>query len=271
MSHGLASCSEWTGVLLSVVLEEVGVEPDAKWIIAEGGDACNMQRSLPLDKCRDDVLLAFGQNGEAIRPEQGYPVRLMVPGWEGNINVKWLRRLKVTDQPVMARDETSKYTDLLANGKARLFSFPMEAKSVITFPSGGQTLSGAGPYEISGLAWSGRGMIDRVEVSTDGGATWRDSGLQEPRHRFAFTRFRLPWRWDGSETDDPVEGERRLGLRPTDGRGADRVAGPQLELPQQRHQGLEGCGRRECVECVGQGCCVERGCRVCLAGCCAVR
>ena len=101
MSHGLASCSEWTGVLLSVVLEEVGVKPDAKWIIAEGGDACKMQRSLPLDKCRDDVLLAFGQNGEAIRPEQGYPVRLMVPGWEGNINVKWLRRLKVTDR---ARD-----------------------------------------------------------------------------------------------------------------------------------------------------------------------
>ena len=200
MSHGLASCSEWTGVLLSVVLEEVGVEPDAKWIIAEGGDACNMQRSLPLDKCRDDVLLAFGQNGEAIRPEQGYPVRLMVPGWEGNVNVKWLRRLKVTDQPVMARDETSKYTDLLANGKARLFSFPMEAKSVITFPSGGQSLNGAGPYEISGLAWSGRGVIERVEVSTDGGATWQDSGLQEPRHRFAFTRFRLPWSWDGSET-----------------------------------------------------------------------
>ena len=200
LSHGLASCSEWTGVLLSVVLEELGVLPEAEWVIAEGADACHMQRSLPIAKCREDVILAYGQNGEAIRPEQGFPLRLVAPGWEGNINVKWLRRLKVTDQPVMARDETSKYTDLLADGKARQFSFPMEAKSVITFPSGGQKLNGAGPYEITGLAWSGRGLIERVEVSTDGGTSWQDADLQEPRHRLAFTRFRLPWTWDGNET-----------------------------------------------------------------------
>ena len=200
LSHGMASCSEWTGVLLSVLLEEVGVKPEATWLIAEGGDACKMQRSLPLDKCRDDVIVAYGQNGEAIRPEQGYPLRLLVPGFEGNVHVKWVRRLMLSDQAAMARDETSKYTDLLANGKARIFSFPMEAKSVITRPSGGQSLAGPGFHEISGLAWSGRGLIERVEVSTDNGSTWQDAELQEPRHPIAFTRFRLPWTWDGSET-----------------------------------------------------------------------
>lgn len=199
-SHGLASCSEWTGVLLSVLLEEVGVKPEATWLVAEGADACKMQRSLPLDKCRDDVIVAYGQNGEAIRPDQGYPLRLVVPGFEGNINVKWVRRLMLTDQAAMARDETSKYTDLLADGKARIFSFPMEAKSVITRPSGGQALAGSGFHEISGLAWSGRGLIERVEVSIDNGASWQDAELQEPRHRIAFTRFRLPWTWDGAET-----------------------------------------------------------------------
>lgn len=199
-SHGMASCSEWTGVPLAVLLEEVGVKPEATWVIAEGADACKMVRSLPLDKCRDDVIVAYGQNGEAIRPEQGYPIRLLVPGFEGNINVKWVRRLMLSDQPAMARDETSKYTDLLADGKARQFTFPMESKSVITRPSGRQKLAGAGFHEITGLAWSGRGTIERVEVSTDNGATWQDAELQEPRHRIAFTRFRLPWTWDGSET-----------------------------------------------------------------------
>ena len=200
MSHGLASCSEWTGVLLRVLLEEVGVQPGAAWAIAEGADACNMARSLPIEKCLDDVIVAYAQNGEAIRPEQGYPLRLVTPGWEGNINVKWLRRLELTSQPLMARDETSKYTDLLADGTARQFSFPMDAKSVITLPSGGQKLHAVGLHEITGLAWSGRGLISRVEVSTDGGATWRDALLQEPRHSMAFTRFQLPWAWDGKET-----------------------------------------------------------------------
>ena len=199
-SHGMASCSEWTGVLLSVLLEEAGVKPDASWVIAEGADVCKMVRSLPLEKCTGDVIVAYGQNGEAIRPEQGYPLRLVTPGWEGNINVKWLRRLEVTNRPLMARDETSKYTDLMADGKARQFSFPMEAKSVITFPSGEQKLDSTGFYEISGLAWSGRGTIERVEVSVDGGDNWRDAELQEPRHRAAFTRFRLSWNWTGEET-----------------------------------------------------------------------
>ena len=198
-AHGLASCSEWTGVPLSVLLAEVGVRPEASWIIAEGADACHMQRSIPLKKANEDVLLAFGQNGEAIRPEQGYPLRLLIPGFEGNTNVKWLRRLKLVDQPYMTKDETSKYTDLMADGTARQFTFEMEAKSVITFPSGGQKLPGAGFYEITGLAWSGRGRIERVEISSDGGKSWQNARLDEPRLRMAFTRFRLPWKWDGGE------------------------------------------------------------------------
>jgi sulfane dehydrogenase subunit SoxC len=199
LSHGLVSCSEWTGVRLSLLLSEAGVEPGAKWILAEGADAAKMQRSIPLEKAMQDILVAYGQNGEAIRPEQGYPLRLVIPGWEGNANVKWLRRLKVTDQPYMTRDETSKYTDSMPDGTARQFTFVMEAKSVVTFPSGGQKLAGAGFYEITGLAWSGRGRIDRVEVSTDGGS-WQDAELSEPRLPAALTRFRLPWRWDGRET-----------------------------------------------------------------------
>jgi sulfane dehydrogenase subunit SoxC len=159
-----------------------------------------MQRSIPIEKAMDDIIVAYGQNGEALRPEQGYPLRLVIPGWEGNSNVKWLRRLKVVDQPYMTRDETAKYTDPMPDGTARQFTFVMEAKSVVTFPSGGQKLAGAGFHEITGLAWSGRGRIERVEVSTDGGTTWQDAELSEPRLPTALTRFRLPWRWDGRET-----------------------------------------------------------------------
>ncbi|HLK51068.1 MAG TPA: sulfite dehydrogenase [Bryobacteraceae bacterium] len=198
-SYGLVSCSEWTGVPLSVVLSEAGLRPGAAWVIAEGADACRMERSLPLAKAMDDILVAYGQNGEALRPAQGYPLRLIIPGWEGNANVKWLHSLKVTDQAYMARDETAKYTDLMPDGKARLFTYQMEAKSVITFPSGGQSLPGPGLYELSGLAWSGRGKIERVEITTDGGRTWVKAALQEPRLAIAFTRFRLPWRFDGRE------------------------------------------------------------------------
>ncbi len=198
-SCGLVSCSEWTGVPLSLLLSEVGVRPGADWIIAEGADACRMQRSIPMAKALDDILLTYGQNGEALRPEQGYPLRLILPGWEGNTHVKWLQRLYVTDQPHMTRDETSKYSDLMPDGKARLFTYAMEAKSVVTFPSGGQKLPGPGLYELTGLAWSGRGRIERVEITTDGGRSWQDARLQEPRFRIAFTRFRLPWRWDGRE------------------------------------------------------------------------
>jgi len=198
-AHGLASCSEWTGVPLSVLLAEAGVKPGASWIVAEGADACHMQRSIPLKKAMDDVLVAFGQNGEAIRPEQGYPMRLVIPGWEGNTNVKWLRRIKLVEQPYMTKDETSKYTDLLADGTARQFTFEMDAKSVITYPSGGQKLAGPGFCEITGLAWSGRGRIDRVEVSADGGKSWQNARIDEPRLRMAFSRFPLPWKWDGQE------------------------------------------------------------------------
>ena len=195
-SHGLASCSEWTGVLLSVLLDEVGLAARARWIVAEGADVARHARSIPMTKALDDVLVAYGQNGEAIRPEQGHPLRLVVPGWEGNVNVKWLHRLHVVDQPYMLRDEAASYTDLMPGGKARWFTFEMEAKSVLTRPSGGQRLNGPGFYEVSGLAWSGRGRITRVEVSTDG-TIWREATLQGPVHSKAFTRFTMPWTWDG--------------------------------------------------------------------------
>jgi sulfane dehydrogenase subunit SoxC len=196
-SHGMAACSEWTGVPLSILLAEAGVRPGASWLVAEGADACRMARSIPLKKANDDVLVAFGQNGEALRPEQGYPLRLIIPGWEGNTNVKWLRRIRLVAQPDMTKDETSKYTDLMPDGTARQFTFEVEAKSVITFPSGGQKLPGPGMYEITGLAWSGRGRIERVEVSTDDGETWQNARIDEPRLRIAFSRFRLPWNWNG--------------------------------------------------------------------------
>jgi sulfane dehydrogenase subunit SoxC len=198
-SHGLASCSEWTGVPLSLLLSEAGIQKTAKWVIAEGADACKMQRSLPVDKAMKDTLVAWGQNGEAIRPEQGYPLRLVVPGWEGNISVKWLHRLKAVEEPYMVRDETSHYTDFMPDGTARIFTFDMEAKSLITYPSGGHKLQSPGFCEITGLAWSGKGRIERVEISTDGGATWKDASLQEPRLPIAFTRFHFPWKWDGQE------------------------------------------------------------------------
>jgi sulfane dehydrogenase subunit SoxC len=198
-SHGLVSGSEWTGVPLSLLLTEAGVRTGAAWVIAEGADACRMERSIPIAKAMDNILVAYGQNGEALRPSQGYPLRLIIPGWEGNANVKWLHSLKLTDQAYMARDETAKYTDLMPDGKARLFTYQMEAKSVITFPSGGQTLAGPGPYELTGLAWSGRGRVERVEITTDGGRTWVNARLQEPRLPIALTRFRLPWRFEGRE------------------------------------------------------------------------
>jgi sulfane dehydrogenase subunit SoxC len=176
------------------------VQQGASWIVAEGADGAAMTRSLPMKKAMDDMLVAYAQNGEALRPEQGYPLRLVIPGWEGNTQIKWLRRIKAVDKPYMTREETSKYTDLMPDGTARQFTFEMEAKSVITFPSNVRPLTGPGFYELSGLAWSGRGAIRQVEVSTDGGKTWRTAQLQEPVLRFAHTRFRVPWQWDGRET-----------------------------------------------------------------------
>jgi sulfane dehydrogenase subunit SoxC len=196
-THGLTSTSEWTGVPLSTILREVGVQDGAAWILAEGADAAVMTRSVPLDKAWTDALLAYAQNGEAIRPEQGYPLRLILPGWEGNTHIKWLRRLEISDAPFMTREETSKYTDLVQGGKARQFTFVMEAKSVITFPSGDMKLPGPGFYEVTGLAWSGRGKVKRVEVSTDGGQSWHLAALEEPVLPICHTRFRYPWWWDG--------------------------------------------------------------------------
>lgn len=196
--HGLASCSEWTGVPLATLLDEAGLLPDARWLIAEGADAAAMNVSIPVEKALDDTLLALYQNGERIRPENGYPLRLILPGWEAVLNVKWLQRLQAAREPVMARNETAQYSELQPDGKARQFTFLMEAKSLITQPSPGFRLRGPGLYQISGLAWSGRGRIRKVEVSADGGRTWAEAALQEPVLSKCFTRFRLPWRWDGS-------------------------------------------------------------------------
>jgi len=198
--HGLTSTSEWTGVKLSTLLDTVQVQRDATWMLAEGSDAAALARSVPLtDDVLNEAMVCYGQNGEALRPEQGYPLRLLLPGFEGNLNVKWLRRLKLGSAPFMTRWETAKYTDLLPDGKAYQFSLIMEAKSVITKPSGQQQLR-PGFHEIQGLAWSGRGRITTVEVSVDAGRTWRPAQLQEPVLPKCHTRFRFPWTWDGQET-----------------------------------------------------------------------
>ncbi|HEU5431261.1 MAG TPA: sulfite dehydrogenase [Thermomicrobiales bacterium] len=196
-SHGLTSCGEWTGVPLATVLREVGLQPGGTWLLAEGADAAGHDRSIPAAKAMADGLLAYAVNGEALRPSQGFPLRLLLPGFEGNTNVKWLRRIEAGREPWQTRQETSHYTDLMPDGTARQFTFVMEAKSVITAPSGGQRLAGPGFVEVSGLAWSGRDRITMVEVSTDGGATWQAATLQEPVLPLAWTRFRFPWIWDG--------------------------------------------------------------------------
>ncbi|WP_338699609.1 MULTISPECIES: sulfite dehydrogenase [unclassified Bradyrhizobium] len=195
---GLVSCAEWTGVPLKTVLDEAGLQAGAKWIVAEGADAAALTRSIPIEKCLDDAMLVYSQNGERLRPQQGYPLRLLLPGFEGNMNVKWLRRLKVVAEPAYSREETSKYTDPMPDGTSREFTFYMEAKSIITRPSGGQKLTTQGFHEITGLAWSGHGKIKSVEVSLDEGKSWQQAELQEPVLTRALTRFRLPWHWDGS-------------------------------------------------------------------------
>jgi sulfane dehydrogenase subunit SoxC len=199
-THGLTSCSVWTGIPVSLLLKEAGVQAGAKWIVAEGAEKGKHSKSIPIEKAVDDMMVAYGQNGEAIRPEQGYPLRLLVPGWEGINNVKWLRRIKLVDEPVMAMRETTKYPSLRIDGKARWFQSQLGPKSVITRPSGGQKLPGPGFYEISGLAWSGGGAIRRIEVSTDGGRSWKDAEIQSPVYPKAHTRFGFAWEWDGQET-----------------------------------------------------------------------
>jgi len=196
--HGLVSCCEWTGVRLSTILQECGVQPSAKWALAEGADGAAMTRSIPMTKMMDDALLVYAQNGEMLRAEQGYPLRLFLPGYEGNMSIKWLRRIKLGTDPWQTREETSAYTDLRADGKALQFTFAMEVKSVITQPSGMMKLKSKGFYEISGFAWSGNGKIRRVEVSTDGGKSWSEAVLQEPVIDKSLVRFRFPWMWDGA-------------------------------------------------------------------------
>ncbi len=198
-THGMVHCVMYTGVPLKLLLEEAGVKTNGKWVLAEGADAAAMTRSIPMEKALDDCLVAFKMNGEALRPEQGYPLRLCVPGWEGNMWVKWLRRLEVGDQPWHQREETSKYTDLLANGKARRFTWVMDPKSVITSPSPQKPIThGKGALVISGLAWSGNGRISRVDVSLDGGRNWKSARIDGPSLSKSLHRFYLDIEWDGS-------------------------------------------------------------------------
>jgi sulfane dehydrogenase subunit SoxC len=197
---GMISTSEWTGVPLSVLFNEVGVHSGAKYFLAEGGDACLLARTVPVSKGRDDAMVVWAQNGEPIRPEQGYPIRLLLPGYEGNMNVKWLRRIKLAAEPFMTRWETSKYTDPLPGGKVRIFSYEMDAKSIITTPAYPEKLDGPGYRAISGLAWTGRGRISRVEVSTNGGKTWASAELLTPQTAKVQVRFQYMWNWTGDES-----------------------------------------------------------------------
>jgi sulfane dehydrogenase subunit SoxC len=198
-THGLLSCAQWTGIPLSTLLDEAGVQPGATWALAEGADGSAHARSIPMQKMLDDALLVYASNGEMLRPENGYPLRLFIPGWEGNVSIKWLRRIKLGDQPWHLRSETARYTDPMPDGKWRQFSFDMEAKSVITSPSGEMTVR-PGPVEIVGFAWSGNGKIRAVDVTVDGGRTWREATLEEPVLDKCLARFRLKWQWDGSPT-----------------------------------------------------------------------
>ena len=194
---GLTSQSEWTGVALATLLREAGVKPGAKWLLAEGSDAAVMTRSIPIEKALEDSIVAYAQNGEPLRPAQGFPIRLFNPGWEGNSSVKWLRRIEVSDRPFMTREETSKYTEPIRGGKVRQFSFTMDARSVITSPTYPATLE-RGAQELRGLAWTGRGRITRVDVTLDGGNTWQPARLAGPVLPKAHTRFTFPFCFEGA-------------------------------------------------------------------------
>jgi sulfane dehydrogenase subunit SoxC len=195
--HGLVSCAEWTGVKLSTLLEETGIDPKAKWFIGEGADAAHVMRSVPLAKALDDTIIALYQNGEPLMPGNGYPMRLLLPGFEGNMNIKYLRRIKLLPEAAFSYWESQIYTEPLPNGKAYQFYFVNEVKSFITKPSPGLDLKQPGHYEISGIAYSGKGKITKVMVSADGGKSWGNAALQEPVLSMAFTRFRMPWQWSG--------------------------------------------------------------------------
>jgi sulfane dehydrogenase subunit SoxC len=198
-THGMVHNVMYTGVPLKVLLAEAGMKSSAKWLLLEGADSSGMNRSLPIEKALDDVLIAFAMNGEALRPEQGYPLRAVIPGWEGNLWVKWLRRIEVGDQPWQAREETSKYTDLLADGRSRRFTFFMDAKSVVTNPSPQAPLKQKGRNVLSGLAWSGRGTIKRVDVTLDGGRNWQHARIDGPVLDKSLTRFYVDFDWAGQD------------------------------------------------------------------------
>lgn len=197
ITHGLLSTSEWTGVPFATLARHVGLKENAAWVLAEGADAAVMTRSIPIDKLMSDALIAYGQNGEALRPEQGYPLRLVLPGYEGNTQIKWLRRLQVSDRPFMTKEETSKYSDLMKDGRSKLFTLSMDAKSVITFPSGDMLLPKPGYYEIRGFAWTGRGRIHTVDISLNGGKAWVPAHIDSVPEPMSSVRFSFPWVWDG--------------------------------------------------------------------------
>ena len=196
-THGMVHCVQYTGVSLRTLLDQSDVKPAGKWLLAEGADSAAMTRSIPLEKALDDCMIAYSMNGERLRPEQGYPLRLVVPGWEGNMWVKWLRRLEIGDAPWHTREETSKYTDLMPDGKARRFTWIMDVNSVITDPSPQKPVQGKGPMSLTGLAWSGRGSVSRVDVSLDGGKNWQQARLDQPVLPKCLTRFYLDTEWDG--------------------------------------------------------------------------
>ncbi len=198
-THGMLSSAEWTGVPLRLLLNEAGVRKGAKWLLAEGADAAALARSFPLDKALDDAIIVYAQNGERLRPEQGYPLRLLLPGWEGVANVKWLRRLEVGQRPWEMREETSTYTDLLPTGRARQFTFVQEAKSVITSPCPERPMPGKGRFVVEGLAWSGEGKVKRVDVSFDGGRNWQQARIKGPVLDKSLTRFEIDWQWNGQQ------------------------------------------------------------------------
>jgi sulfane dehydrogenase subunit SoxC len=199
--HGMTSCSEWTGVPLSVLLKEVGVKPEGTWLVSEGDDPGKFSHTLPIAKAMEDVLVAYGQNGEPLRVEQGYPIRLLVPGWEGPFSVKYLKHIKAVDQPYHTWNESMNHSVARPDidGKSRWYHFQFGPKSIITRPSGGMKIAGRGYVQITGLAWSGGGVIKKVEVSTDGGKTWKEATIQSPALRQAHTRFTFDWAWDGQE------------------------------------------------------------------------
>ena len=221
-THGMTSCAEWTGVLLSVLLEEAGVQDGGTWIVAEGVEEVKGASSLPMAKAMDDILVAYAMNGEAVRPQQGFPLRLVVPGFEGILSVKWLRRVKVVDRYYMTYND---YGHLRRDADGAALGYQIGPKSVITFPSAGQQLPGTGFYEVSGLAWSGGGAVGKVEVSTDGGDSWMDAEIRGTAHRMAHTRFSFQWNWDGNETELQSRCTDELGQIQPDRRQVGRVIG----------------------------------------------